>query len=589
MVFPFRCFIVAAAISLSSYATVRVGRRSVGGGGECGRGGVRVVLPTFIQLEAGDWRGGIEGVVSIYALFGDHPCTSGGQLWVRESCSVLRSGGVLRGGGRNCGRLGEVTSGVLAGAPGTVVNICLRWGANLDGTKDQSFYTINDLLCHYRCQIPELIGRLIRGYFHGWVVLSSYNNVMWSIWNPVTREIINFPPLIMYDAADYEFGGDCCLSFPPDDTSSILLLAKSKKPTFVFCQLDYKTKGLGWIEMSYANQLERIAGDNGLLRDLTFFNGKVYALHVARDNLVIQVNIVVKDGGAVIKLFLLGPTPIPSLNFCPGVFSFLKGSSTEMFYITLAYNELTKKTLGNVYLFKWDMTSSMRWEQMDEIDSKDYMKIRKLRTIASELEGDFGEAMCTLQSERERDNEGKKIVVRSVIDNKEVELNESHLLNTPLHILETIMQLCVGVEYKTSALRKYSLVSPWLMVMDKNRGIFTFTDLMFGDKYFMKKSQVSVVRPDRACCSTFGWLLFYSSDFIDVCNPDFCINNLVFFNPFTNDVRKLPSAAFLHILSFLAPPTSPMYHYWIQKRRWTAGLHPPCRPGTALAGASFGS
>ncbi|GKD94557.1 tetratricopeptide-like helical domain-containing protein, partial [Tanacetum coccineum] len=119
------------------------------------------------------------------------------------------------------------------------------------------------------------------------------------------------------------------------------------------------------------------------------------------------------------------------------------------------------------------------------------------------LEGDLGEAMCTLQSERERDNEGKKIVVKSVIDNKEVE------------------------------------------------------HPMFGDKYFMKKSQVSVVRPDRACCSRFGWLLFYSSDFIDVCNPDFCKNNLVFFKPFTNDVRKLPSAAFLHILSFSAPPTSP--------------------------------
>lgn len=472
---------------------------------------------------------------------------------------------------------------------------------NLDGTKDQSFYTVNDQLCHYRRQIPELIGRLIRGYFHGWVVLSSYNNVIWSIWNPVTREIINFPPLIMYDGADYEFGGDCCLSFPPDDTSSILLLTKSNKPTFVFCQLDYKTKGLGWIEMSYTNQLERIADHGGLLRDLTFFNGKVYALHVALFNLVIQVNIVVKDGGAVIKLTLLGPTPFPSFNYCPGVFSFLKGSSTEMFYITLAYNELTKKSLGNVYLFKWDMTTSMRWEQMDEIDRKDYTKTRKLweeivdlkdsiffvnlardysvfyrRTIASELggyvhihdkmynlmysydvqdktisiissklsplthlsmwecarlEADLGEAMCTLQSERKKDNDDKKIVIRSVIDNKEVEMDESHLLNTPFHILEMIMQLCVGVEYmhfratckrcnlaaplilwsnKTSALRKYSLVSPWLMVMDKNRGIFSFTDPMFGDKYFMKNSQVSVVRPDRACCSRFGWLLFYS-------------------------------------------------------------------------------
>ncbi|PWA94157.1 hypothetical protein CTI12_AA062930 [Artemisia annua] len=328
-----------------------------------------------------------------------------------------------------------------------------------------------------------------------------------------------------------------------------------------------------------------------------------------------------------------------------------------MFYITLAYNELTKKSLGNVYLFKWDMTTSMRWEQMDEIDRKDYTKTRKLweeivdlkdsiffvnlardysvfyrRTIASELggyvhihdkmynliysyyvqdktisifssklsplshlslwecaglEGDLREAMCTLQSEREKDNDDKKIVIRSAIDNKDVELNESRLLNTPFHILEMIMQLCVGVEYmhfratckhcnlaaplilwsnKTSTLRKYSLVSPWLMVMDKNQGIFSFTDPMFGDKYFMKNSQVSVVRPDRACCSRFGWLLFYSSDFSNFSqqrgdvynNLDFTSNILVFFNPFTNDVCMLPPAvAFLPILSFSAPPTSP--------------------------------
>lgn len=41
-------------------------------------------------------------------------------------------------------------------------------------------------------------------------------------------------------------------------------------------------------------------------------------------------------------------------------------------------------------------------------------------------------------------------------------------------------------------------------------------------------------------------------------NLDFTSNNLVFFNPFTNDVRMLPPAVtFLPLLSFSAPPTSP--------------------------------
>ncbi|XP_076926756.1 F-box/kelch-repeat protein At1g57790-like, partial [Bidens hawaiensis] len=137
------------------------------------------------------------------------------------------------------------------------------------------------------------------------------------------------------------------------------------------------------------------------------------------------------------------------------------------------------------------------------------------------------------------------------------------------HLLVTIMDHCIGVEYMSfratckschlaapllqwsnkTALRKlhkYLVVSPWLMVVNKNRGIITFTDPIFGDKNFMKRPNVSI-RDDRIRCSRFGWLLFYS---------DYSI--LVFFNPFTVDIRKLPPAQYyLDTLCFSTPPTSP--------------------------------
>ncbi|MFS7908669.1 hypothetical protein Hanom_Chr01g00085861 [Helianthus anomalus] len=91
------------------------------------------------------------------------------------------------------------------------------------------------------------------------------------------------------------------------------------------------------------------------------------------------------------------------------------------------------------------------------------------------------------------------------------------------------MGRCIGVEYMRfratckrchvaapliqwsdkTALRRlhnYSVVSPWLMVVDKNRKIITFTDPMFGDKYFMKRS----IYDERIRCSRFGWLLYFT-------------------------------------------------------------------------------
>jgi hypothetical protein len=187
------------------------------------------------------------------------------------------------------------------------------------------------------------------------------------------------------------------------------------------------------------------------------------------------------------------------------------------------------------------------------------------------LEDDHGGAKCTLDSKQEEN----QIVVRSVTDD-EIGLNEWNLLNLPVDILEMIMEQCVGVEYlnfratckrcevaapliqwsnKTllRRLQTYSLVSPWLVVVDENQGIITFTDPMLGDKYFMKNLRVSLLSFEvyrNFFCSRFGWFLFFSSDFEFEC--------LVFFNPFTSDLRKLPESSYVFdTVCFSAPPTSP--------------------------------
>ncbi|KAL6586477.1 hypothetical protein OROMI_001465 [Orobanche minor] len=495
-----------------------------------------------------------------------------------------------------------------------------------DNTSDQIFCTIPDQLSHYQCRIPELFGRCIRGYSEGWVILSK--KFVWSLWNPVTCKIIHLPPLILKDG-DSECMGQCCLSSPPDDPSSVLLLTRTTKPTFVFCRLYFRRNIFRWTEMSYSRQLKNITGFFCYLYCPTSFNGKIYALNTGSNHHVIQVDIVVKDR-EVIRLQLFGTCPFPTYNECSGLICFLKGSCTELFFVIVAFNELTKKTLGNVYLFKWVMPT-LRWKEMKEKDLKNFKLTRTMweemadlknavffvdlfcnysifyhHAIASELEGyvhirdemgkmiysydvedktislssvpfptchlsfrecrlegDHREAQCILDSKREGED---TMLATSVMDDK-VEFNslmhESGLENIPFHILEMIMELCVGLEYMhfratckrchlAAPLMQWSnkeaatLISPWLMVVDKNKGIITFTDPLFGDKYFMRKSEVPILH-GTICCSRFGWLLFRS-----------VYLNLVFVNPFTSDIRKLPAPwRYLDSVCFSAPPSSP--------------------------------
>ncbi|GJS31926.1 hypothetical protein Tco_0492546, partial [Tanacetum coccineum] len=313
-------------------------------------------------------------------------------------------------------------------------------------------------------------------------------------------------------------------------------LAENKK-------LDRKIKKSRWIEiMSYAKKLKKLTDEDDILLDsLTWCNGKVlaYAMGVGMD-FIIQIIIVVKEKEVVISLLPLSEYPFP---YCNGALKFLGHKGSNM------------------------TSTTSKWEEIDDLKDAIFFV-----NFYDWLEGDYEEANCT--DHKEKVDNDDEIVIKQITNNV-VEssnmMNESHLLDILFHLLEMIMKFCVGVEYLNfratckrchlaapliqwrsettlNKLQTYSLASPWLMVLEDNRGIMHFTDPLFGDKYFVKTLPVSInSNTTQICCSSYGWLLFYNN-----------LGYLVFFNPFTSDVRELPTAHhLLENLSFSAPPMSP--------------------------------
>ncbi|XP_071736407.1 uncharacterized protein [Rutidosis leptorrhynchoides] len=188
------------------------------------------------------------------------------------------------------------------------------------------------------------------------------------------------------------------------------------------------------------------------------------------------------------------------------------------------------------------------------------------------LEYDRVEAKCTSTVKQEKDE-------RVVMLDKVLKHNGSPLHSIPFDVLGMIMEHCVCVEYlymratcklcrlagPLSRLRSYSLNSLWLMVVDKHRGIVTFTDPLSGDNYFMKKNfKVLSIVDDQMFFSRYGWLLFKSKKQLE--------QELVLFNPFTSDVRKLPEFGYIKSLCFSATPNSSnnciIAGFTVNERRW---------------------
>ncbi|PWA42336.1 hypothetical protein CTI12_AA547290 [Artemisia annua] len=368
------------------------------------------------------------------------------------------------------------------------------------------------------------------------------------------------------------------------------------------------------MKLSLAKQLRGLTGDNDAnLHCLACCNGKLYALTRSdKTEFVIHVDIMVKDGKFVINLLRF--VDIPSYSFNNGIGCwevFLKGGCRELFYILVGFDSKAKKRLGVVYLFRLDITS-MVWEEVKDLkdgilfvdlahdcsvfyrptialDAGGYLHIigkmgkviysynAKDKTISVSSMPSFVPTShlslweCGLQGDNE-------IVVKSVMSD-ELNINtlrnethegniESHLLNIPFDIMKNIVEHCVGLEYLNfratcklchlaapmiqwssetalKRLKTYSLVSPWLMVFDNRHGIITFTDPVFGDTYFRKTPQ-ELIGDIRIRSSKYGWILMF-----ELSGPTF------FYNPFTNDIRKLPFVPYVEDFGFSAPPTSP--------------------------------
>nr|GFB74228.1 hypothetical protein [Tanacetum cinerariifolium] len=178
---------------------------------------------------------------------------------------------------------------------------------------------------------------------------------------------------------------ECCLSAPPEDPNSVLLLNRTAKNNFVFCRLGIDSscrdacnrQELRWTNATYANQIKILTNDDGdTLHSLTCCNGKVYAYIKLSGSrrptlLIVEVNIMINDceskkrSEAVITL-------LPILYVSPFLFTacgclslFLKGSSTELFLVVLGSTD-NGITVGAVKLLKLDM-NNMTCEEIEDL------------------------------------------------------------------------------------------------------------------------------------------------------------------------------------------------------------------------------
>nr|GEV14718.1 hypothetical protein [Tanacetum cinerariifolium] len=109
---------------------------------------------------------------------------------------------------------------------------------------------------------------------------------------------------------------------------------------------------------------------------LTSCNGKVYALSTisSYSTFVIHVDIVVKDKEVLINLMLFCACPLPSSGRGGfGMIHYLKGSSTELFYINIVFDVKIKRTENtpvDVFIYKSDMTS-IDWEKTKCLNERD--------------------------------------------------------------------------------------------------------------------------------------------------------------------------------------------------------------------------
>ncbi|KAK2969812.1 hypothetical protein RJ640_028092 [Escallonia rubra] len=229
-----------------------------------------------------------------------------------------------------------------------------------EGCEDQTFCTLPTSAPKHvrRCSIPELRGKEIISYCHGWVILSDHKTgMLCNLWNPVTSESIHLPPI---ELKQIEY---IALSSPPGDPDAIVLLFRGENtPAILFCPILH---GKSWTEMKYGDDDIYEDGIEDDLSTPVSCNGKVYAISHIR---LVLIEIVAPNRLAIRPL----QCEIP-LNFsdhcisCQGTYHLVE-SCGELFCMCSASAGMPEEDV-NIHIFKLDF-SSMTWEEVKSAQNR---------------------------------------------------------------------------------------------------------------------------------------------------------------------------------------------------------------------------
>lgn len=217
---------------------------------------------------------------------------------------------------------------------------------------------------HYHCQIPELLNRTILGYFHGWLILSNHPN-HFTLWNPTTFNFIDLPNF--KQKVQKKVCGDvlyACLSLPPEDPNSIVLLFTRTKYRILFCVLADKRRK--WVVMSYAKQLAADdyyrLNNNPVCCNPVCCNGKVYATIFRR---IVLLDIVVKHQDVKKKReVVINLVKVVDLPFIPLCYFYLTaGSHNDLFTVLEVVREYDFTRFLSLHLYKLNF-DNLVWEEI---------------------------------------------------------------------------------------------------------------------------------------------------------------------------------------------------------------------------------
>ncbi|KAK3011273.1 hypothetical protein RJ639_012018 [Escallonia herrerae] len=378
--------------------------------------------------------------------------------------------------------------------------------------------------------IPYLRGKAIEMVCYGWLILHSLgidNHDYFSILNPITSESIDLPPLKVRKNLR---SSRCVLSLPPGNHDSALLIFRRKKDSenkphsIQFCSLLHRKWKKTWYHQIFKDD-DDVECYEFLCRAVNM-SGKLYAI-TELSKMLVMIDVV------------LDPR---------------EEDSTELVIRSLGSQLPILNRPFSCFHFTW-------WNLVGNFLSKDYLGDSKVE-LHEEDQGEKAEEV------EMRVSLGADERIHIMAEKREA--LEWHLLDLPYDMLRVIAEHTVLVDYlnfratsklcraaappvqwRTASkklLQTQSSISPWLMLQaDKKKGVVTYVDPKFGNRYFMTSPES--VGDATICYSKDGWLLMITDS-----------NSMIFFNPFSRTTIQLPpmpsNSNYYSSFGFSSLPTS---------------------------------